>query len=223
MLRDPRPTLDVPAAELRVSPVELADAIASIERRRHHNPPAAAGIPLGDAVRELSLDFTPEDLLAEIYARRAESLEDAETVQRTTPQVSLKARYLTIALGLSLLFNFYLMRLQPAADVPATAIVAAGPAVSTSGAAFAQTLRAIQANSFDEGKLAYVRAASKTTRFTCAQARQILETFSFDDGRKDAAKALYPGLEDPQNFLPLLEVFSFDSSREELLRELGLS
>lgn len=57
------------AAEARVTASELAGALASLESRK-----AASGgtLPLGEAIAELSLDATPEELLAEVEAQRAQ-------------------------------------------------------------------------------------------------------------------------------------------------------
>ncbi len=74
MLRqeDPHPTPDTTsAAQTRVTPEELAHAIATLEARklddqRHQD----STIPIGEAVRELNLDATPEEVLAEVRAQR---------------------------------------------------------------------------------------------------------------------------------------------------------
>lgn len=54
-----------PAASVRVTPEELAAAIARLEARRAG---ADGKIAIGDAVTELSLDATPEEVLAEVRA-----------------------------------------------------------------------------------------------------------------------------------------------------------
>lgn len=54
-----------PAALVRVTPEELAAAIARLEARRVG---ADGKIAIGDAVTELSLDATPEEVLAEVRA-----------------------------------------------------------------------------------------------------------------------------------------------------------
>jgi len=75
MLRqeDPHPIPDtLSAAQTRVTPEELAHAIASLEARRLDAERVQAGtIPIGEAVRELNLDATPEEVLAEVRAQRA--------------------------------------------------------------------------------------------------------------------------------------------------------
>lgn len=74
MLRqeDPHPTPDtLSAAQTRVTPEELAHAIASLEARRLDETHLQENtIPIGEAVRELNLDATPEEVLAEVRAQR---------------------------------------------------------------------------------------------------------------------------------------------------------
>ncbi len=59
-----------PAAQVRVTPQELAEALARLEARQGERE---GTIPLGDAVQELGLSATPEELLREIEAGRATS------------------------------------------------------------------------------------------------------------------------------------------------------
>ena len=63
--KQPEEQLSQPAAQVRVTPEELAAAITRLEARRAG---ADGKIALGDAVRELSLDATPEEVLAEVQA-----------------------------------------------------------------------------------------------------------------------------------------------------------
>jgi ABC-type Na+ efflux pump permease subunit len=56
-----------PAEHVRVTPEELAAAIASVEARKEQ---LAGTISLGDAVNELNLSATPEELLAAVEAKR---------------------------------------------------------------------------------------------------------------------------------------------------------
>ena len=57
------------AAKVRVTPTELAAAIAALEARKQG---ASGTIAIGEAVDELSLDNTPNDILREIDAQRAQ-------------------------------------------------------------------------------------------------------------------------------------------------------
>ncbi len=59
------------ASQSRVTAVELAAAVAAIERRRQAE--ADGGQPLGQILSEMGLDITEADLLAEVQAQRVRS------------------------------------------------------------------------------------------------------------------------------------------------------
>ncbi len=62
------------AGQLRVSPDELTKALAAIDARRHKDSNDRENtISIGDAVRELSLEATPEEIRAEVEKQRANS------------------------------------------------------------------------------------------------------------------------------------------------------
>ncbi len=56
-----------PAAQVRVTPEELAAAVTALQIRKEGQP---GTIAIGDAVEELGLDVTPEEVLAEVQAGR---------------------------------------------------------------------------------------------------------------------------------------------------------
>ena len=59
------------ASQTRVTPEELAQALAAIETRKQAEVSRLAGtIPISQAVSELNLDSTPEEILAEVQAQR---------------------------------------------------------------------------------------------------------------------------------------------------------
>ena len=71
------------AAQERVGADELARAIAAIEGRRQEQAKGLAGtLSIGEAVRELDLDATPDEVWAEVRAQRAQ-------VQTPTPAASV--------------------------------------------------------------------------------------------------------------------------------------
>ena len=64
----PQPQTPSPsAAQVRVTPEELAAAVTALQIRKEGQP---GTIAIGDAVDELGLDVTPEEVLAEVQARR---------------------------------------------------------------------------------------------------------------------------------------------------------
>ena len=100
----------------------------------------------------------------------------------------------------------------------------AGPApVAMSAEDFAKLLKGMKAESFDDGKVGFVASFATQGRLNCEQARELLKTFSFDDGRGRAAVLLYPRLTDPERFFTVLDVFSFDSSRNSVREKLNLN
>src|SRR5947207_10074951 len=66
--QEPQEQYESPAS-VRATPEEVAEAVAAIELRREGI--GTDSIALGDAINQLSLDATPEELLAEIQSRRA--------------------------------------------------------------------------------------------------------------------------------------------------------
>ena len=60
-------TPPLPAAQVRVTPEELAAAVTALQIRKEGQP---GTIAIGDAVEELELDVTPNEVLAEVQARR---------------------------------------------------------------------------------------------------------------------------------------------------------
>lgn len=63
-------TQSPPAAQVRVTPEELAAAITALQIRKEGQP---GTIAIGDAVEELGLDVTPEEVLAEVQARQQQA------------------------------------------------------------------------------------------------------------------------------------------------------
>lgn len=111
-----------PAAQVRVTPQELAAALARLEARQGG---LEGTIPLGDAVQELGLNATPEELLREIEAGRA--------VQHERPPRARPARRLPVALGglacgVLLLGSLFAIRVAAPAPTPPVAALAVAAA-----------------------------------------------------------------------------------------------
>lgn len=71
----PQPQQINTAASARVTPEELAQAVARIEARQAGQiRQQEATIPIGQAVEELGLDVAPEDILAEVQAQRGQAV-----------------------------------------------------------------------------------------------------------------------------------------------------
>jgi len=110
-----------PAAQVRVTPQELAAAIARLEARQGENE---GTIPLGDAVQELGLNATPEELLREIEAGRARQ---QERPPRTRGARLLRIGMSGLAAGALLLGGLFAVRTAPAPPPPVVTVTA--PAV----------------------------------------------------------------------------------------------
>lgn len=87
---------------------------------------------------------------------------------------------------------------------------------------FGRMLKSLKVESFDDGKLSFVKLVSRSNEFTSDQVRQMLKTFSFDPQRAQAAVALYPAVSDKKNFSHALEAFDHDSSRISVRQQLQL-
>jgi len=93
MLRqEPDETASLPAQGARVTPEELSQALAAIEARRQAEASRLAGtIPIGQAVSELHLDSTSDEIWAEVQAQR-DKVEAARREQRRQDKAVKKAQ-----------------------------------------------------------------------------------------------------------------------------------
>jgi len=114
-----------PAAQVRVTPQELAAALARLEARQGG---LDGTIPLGDAVQELGLNATPEELLREIEAGRAR--QQASHPKTRLAKAGRAAAALTCG-GLLLLGGLFAFR----GEAPAPPAAIAVPAPTTPQAA----------------------------------------------------------------------------------------
>ena len=79
--------VDTNAAQARVTPQELVQATAAIEARHHARAQHdAATIPIGEAVQQLNLEATPEELLAEVQTQRNAQMLQTSTKRNTRPK-----------------------------------------------------------------------------------------------------------------------------------------
>lgn len=93
MLRqEPDETASLPAEGARVTPEELSRALAAIEARRQAEASRLAGtIPIDQAVSELHLDSTSDEIWAEVQAQR-DKAEAARREQRRQDKAAKKAQ-----------------------------------------------------------------------------------------------------------------------------------
>ncbi len=122
MLQSEPVNTKTPAAQVRVTPQELAAALARLEARQGG---LEGTIPLGDAVQELGLSATPEELLREIEAGRARQ---RASPPRTRLRKAGQAAATAFVGGLLLLGGLFALRSEVSAPPPSVAPVAAAPA-----------------------------------------------------------------------------------------------
>ncbi len=102
---------DVEAAHVRVTPQELAQATAIVEARRDAEAKRLADtIALGEAVQQLGLAATPEELFAEVQALRAntQNTTKTETNSEVTNQIDTTT-YCTWLAGFAVLAPILIM------------------------------------------------------------------------------------------------------------------
>jgi len=103
MLKHEQQSNPLPAAQARVTPEELARALAAIEARKERDDRKTANtIPVGEALRELGFSAAPEDVLAEVMAQRA--VNAAKNKQWTIPQ-RIAGVMLALAAGIGSLLS----------------------------------------------------------------------------------------------------------------------
>jgi hypothetical protein len=77
-------------------------------------------------------------------------------------------------------------------------------------------LGAIQNEPFGDGKMAVMSSAISGRPFTASQAGRIMDAFTFDDDKVEAAAMLYPLVVDLQNWYTVYGHLTFSSSKDEL-------
>lgn len=75
------------AEETRVTAEELAEALSAIETRRAERARGMEGtLPIGEAIRQLDLEASPDEILAEVQARRSRQAQQAQAAALRGPQ-----------------------------------------------------------------------------------------------------------------------------------------
>jgi hypothetical protein len=88
-------------------------------------------------------------------------------------------------------------------------------------AEFGQLVAAIRGASFDDDKVGVVRLAAQNNWFLASQGAAVMDLISFDDGKIDAAAAMWPRITDPENYFVMMNKLSFDSSKDKLRKRVG--
>ncbi|MDX2088716.1 MAG: DUF4476 domain-containing protein [Kofleriaceae bacterium] len=88
-------------------------------------------------------------------------------------------------------------------------------------AAFDQLVQTIRAASFDDDKVEVVRHAAQGNWFGANQVATVMDLLSFDDGKIDAAVAMWPRITDPENSFVIFNKLAFDSSKDKLRKRVS--
>lgn len=79
---------------------------------------------------------------------------------------------------------------------------------------------ALQREWFDDGRYELLVDIGRDRLFTTAQVIRVMNLFTFDDRKIDAAAFLYARTVDPQDFYRTYDALTFSSSKEELRRRI---
>jgi hypothetical protein len=123
------------AADVRVTAEELVKAVAAVEKRKVNSaPPPSDTILLGEAVQQLHLDVTPEDLLAEIRAQKRQNSSNLNTYPVITERQGNTGNALAAGIGLAILLflSFQVIYLHYALARAATVLPPPAPSMSLS-------------------------------------------------------------------------------------------
>ncbi len=85
--------------------------------------------------------------------------------------------------------------------------------------AFADLLKSLRAEALDDTKKSLARQMlAGRPRFLSRQVRDLVKTFSFDDGRLEIAKYAYDSVVDPENYYLVNQAFTFSDQKDSLAR-----
>jgi len=87
---------------------------------------------------------------------------------------------------------------------------------SMSQEAFSRFIRSVKSAPFDKDKLSIIDVGASNAAFNVDQVMNIVNQFSFTDGKIAAAKKLYPSVTDPENGFQLMDAVTFSSDKEKM-------
>ncbi|HYI01589.1 DUF4476 domain-containing protein [Hyalangium sp.] len=82
-------------------------------------------------------------------------------------------------------------------------------------------IRAVNKESFGDGKLRVLEAAASSQHFLVPQVTKILQRFSFGEDKLDAVRVLWPRVLDRENSFQLYQLFSFQNEKDQLKQIIG--
>lgn len=81
--------------------------------------------------------------------------------------------------------------------------------------------QALDAKSFDSGKLTVAKEALGHSYINAADLKGLVEKMSFESSKVELAKFAHPRVADPQNFYQVYDAFTFDSSVRDVQKAVG--
>ncbi len=100
------------------------------------------------------------------------------------------------------------------------------PAAAMEPPAYAALRAQVTRTAFSSARLDVVKVAASSNTFTSAQAKGLIQAFSFSSGKLKALRALSPRIVDPRNSFVILDAFTFSSDKKKaaaILRTAGSS
>src|SRR5688572_5980000 len=133
MLRHEELEIETPASQVRVTAQELAQALAAIEARKEAETQQKADtISLGEAIRQLDINATPEELLEAVRAQTASKTE----VRPSKSNNSAKLQAIVLMLCLLIPFAWLLEAYET--TVPPTAVASPTPVSASSSTSLSE-------------------------------------------------------------------------------------
>lgn len=93
--------------------------------------------------------------------------------------------------------------------------------VPSSPGDYARVVRAIERESFDDGKLILAKDVAAQRFFTVSQVRGIVDLMTFSDAKIDIAVFLRRRTVDPENFYLVYQSMTFSSDKDKLRQRIG--
>jgi len=81
---------------------------------------------------------------------------------------------------------------------------------------FANFYNSYRRLTFDKERIAFINQ-QRNTAYTCAQIKQLLRVFDFDNNKVEMGKQLYDLCADKGNFFTIYDIFTFDSYKRQLM------
>lgn len=109
------------------------------------------------------------------------------------------------------------------ASLTPTIVVTPPPVCEVKQAELDEIKATVKKQSFSSTQLALIKQILSAKKcFKCAQIKQLMQVFSFEDDKMELAKFAYDYTTDKNNYYTLTDAFSFSASKEELLNFINL-